>query len=102
MEHSSINTQEVKKFTELANEWWKPNGKFKTLHKFNPSRLGFIIRNIKSNFSISDDVIVSETGFSRLNNNLRQKGFIVEEVKFNEIAKMEGLLRCTTLPLIRE
>ena len=53
-------------------------------------------------FSISDDVIVSETGFSRLNNNLRQKGFIVEEVKFNEIAKMEGLLRCTTLPLIRE
>ena len=53
-------------------------------------------------FSISDDVIVSETGFSRLNDNLRQKGFIVEEVKFNEIAKMEGLLRCTTLPLIRE
>ena len=36
MEHSSINPQEVKKFTELANEWWKPNGKFKTLHKFNP------------------------------------------------------------------
>ena len=56
MEHSSINTQEVKKFTELANEWWKPNGKFKTLHKFNPSRLEFIIRNIKLNFSISNDV----------------------------------------------
>jgi len=55
MEHSSINAQEVKKFTELANEWWKPNGKFKTLHKFNPSRLDFIIRNIKSNFSIPNE-----------------------------------------------
>ena len=56
MEHSSINPQEVKKFTELANEWWKPNGKFKTLHKFNPSRLDFIIRNIKLNYSISDNI----------------------------------------------
>ena len=56
MEYSSINPQEVKKFTELANEWWKPNGKFKTLHKFNPSRLDFIIRNIKLNYSISNNI----------------------------------------------
>ena len=56
MEHSSINPQEVKKFTELANEWWKLNGKFKTLHKFNPSRLDFIIRNIKLNYSISNNI----------------------------------------------
>ena len=56
MEHSSINPQEVKKFTELANEWWKPNGKFKTLHKFNPSRLDLIIRNIKLNYSISNNI----------------------------------------------
>ena len=57
MEHSSINPQEVKKFTELANEWWKPNGKFKTLHKFNPSRLDFIIRNIKLNYLSAKDLV---------------------------------------------
>jgi len=53
-------------------------------------------------FSISEDTIVSEIGFKRLNSILRTKGFKVEEIKFSEIAKMEGLLRCTTLPLKRQ
>jgi len=52
-------------------------------------------------FSISENVIVSENGFKRLNRLLSEQGFIVEEIKFSEIAKMEGLLRCTTLPLQR-
>ncbi|PQJ74939.1 dimethylarginine dimethylaminohydrolase family protein [Polaribacter gangjinensis] len=53
-------------------------------------------------FSISEDVIISEKNFTRLNNWLRKNGFIVEEVPYAEIAKQEGLLRCSTLPLIRE
>ncbi|HIK62716.1 MAG TPA: amidinotransferase, partial [Flavobacteriales bacterium] len=53
-------------------------------------------------FSISEKVIVSEKGFTRLNTELRKRGFIVEEVPYAEIAKMEGLLRCSTIPLIRE
>ncbi|WP_242085931.1 dimethylarginine dimethylaminohydrolase family protein [Aestuariivivens sediminis] len=53
-------------------------------------------------FSISDDVIISEQGFTRLNTWLRQQGFTVEEVPYAEIGKQEGLLRCTTLPLIRD
>ncbi len=53
-------------------------------------------------FSISPKVIVSEKGFTRLNAILRDKGFIVEEVSYSEIAKMGGLLRCSTLPLIRK
>ena len=58
--------------------------------------------NMNSNiFSISENVIVSENGFKRLNRLLSEQGFIVEEIKFSEIAKMEGLLRCTTLPLQR-
>ena len=28
--------------------------------------------------------------------------FPVEEVSFNEISKMEGLLRCSTMPLLRK
>ena len=53
-------------------------------------------------FSISPEVIISEKNFKRLNNWLRSQGFIVEEVSYSEIAKQEGLLRCSTLPLIRD
>jgi N-dimethylarginine dimethylaminohydrolase len=53
-------------------------------------------------FSIAPDVIVSEKNFTRLNNWLREKGFTVEEIPYAEIAKQEGLLRCSTLPLERE
>ena len=53
-------------------------------------------------FSISEEVIISEKNFTRLNNWLRQQGFIVEEVAYAEIGKQEGLIRCTTLPLIRD
>jgi N-dimethylarginine dimethylaminohydrolase len=59
--------------------------------------------NMNSNiFSISEDVIVSEQNFSRLNTWLRANGFTVEEVPYAEIAKQEGLLRCSTMPLIRD
>lgn len=53
-------------------------------------------------FSISEKVIISEKNFTRLNTWLRENGFIVEEVPYAEIAKQEGLLRCSTLPLIRD
>jgi len=53
-------------------------------------------------FSISSEVIISEKKFIRLNIWLRENGFIVEEVPYAEIAKQEGLLRCSTLPLIRD
>ncbi|MBW3517606.1 dimethylarginine dimethylaminohydrolase family protein [Flavobacterium sp. NKUCC04_CG] len=59
--------------------------------------------NMNSNvFSISPEVVVSERNFTRLNNWLRSKGFTVEEIPYAEIAKQEGLLRCSTLPLIRD
>jgi N-dimethylarginine dimethylaminohydrolase len=53
-------------------------------------------------FSISEEVIVSEKNFTRLNSWLREQGFTVEEVSYSEIAKQEGLLRCSTMPLIRD
>ena len=59
--------------------------------------------NMNSNvFSISEKVIVSERNFNRLNTWLRENGYTVEEVPYAEIAKQEGLLRCSTLPLIRD
>lgn len=53
-------------------------------------------------FSIDTNVVVSERNFTRLNNWLRENGFTVEEIPYGEISKQEGLLRCSTLPLIRE
>ena len=53
-------------------------------------------------FSISPDVVVSEKHFTRLNAWLRAQGFTVEEIPYSEISKQEGLLRCSTLPLLRD
>jgi len=53
-------------------------------------------------FSISENVIVSEKNFKRLNNELRSRGFTVEEIPFYEISKQEGLLRCATMPIRRK
>lgn len=59
--------------------------------------------NMTSNiFSISENIVISEKGFTRLNTWLRNNGITVEEVPYAEISKQEGLLRCSTLPLIRD
>ena len=52
-------------------------------------------------FSISKNIIVSTTKFTRINKLLFSLGYTVEEVNFSSVAKMGGLLRCSTLPLIR-
>ncbi|NDW11668.1 amidinotransferase [Bacteroides sp. 214] len=54
-------------------------------------------------FSISPEVVVSEKNFVRLNTHMEEVwGMTVERVPYYEISKMGGLLRCSTLPLIRE
>ena len=53
-------------------------------------------------FSISPEVIISGASFTRLNGILREMGFVIEEVDYDEVAKMEGLFRCSTLPLVRD
>lgn len=58
--------------------------------------------NMNSNiFSIAPNLVVSEQNFKRLNTWLRNQEIIVEEIPYAEISKQEGLLRCSTLPLIR-
>ncbi len=77
------------------------------VHLFGKENLFHITReemyDMNSNvFSIDTNVVVSEKNFTRLNTWLRKNGFTVEEIPYAEIAKQEGLLRCSTLPLIRE
>jgi 2-polyprenyl-6-hydroxyphenyl methylase/3-demethylubiquinone-9 3-methyltransferase len=40
---STINKDEIEKFSKLADEWWDINGKFKPLHMFNPTRIQYIL-----------------------------------------------------------
>ena len=39
---TSVDPEDVERFSRIAAEWWDPRGKFAPLHKFNPIRLGFI------------------------------------------------------------
>ena len=49
---TTINKEEIQKFSKLAEEWWDVNGKFKPLHMFNPIRIEYILENIKRHFKI--------------------------------------------------
>ena len=69
------------------------------LFHINKEEMYYMNSNI---FSISESVVISEKGFTRLNHWLRNLGITVEEVPYAEIAKQEGLLRCSTLPLFRD
>ena len=51
---TSINKKEIDKFSKMANEWWDPEGKFKPLHKFNPTRIKYIKENIINNFKLKN------------------------------------------------
>jgi 2-polyprenyl-6-hydroxyphenyl methylase/3-demethylubiquinone-9 3-methyltransferase len=38
----SVDPAEAAKFAAMADAWWDPHGKFRPLHKFNPTRIAFI------------------------------------------------------------
>ena len=54
MANNTINKEEIEKFSNLAEEWWDPNGKFKPLHKFNPIRIKYIKNKIIKQFKIKN------------------------------------------------
>ena len=54
---TTINKEEIQKFSSLAEEWWDVKGKFKPLHMFNPIRIEYITKMIRKYFEISDNEI---------------------------------------------
>ena len=85
---------EEEEYTWLVNLFGKEN-----VFEITRDEMYYMNSNI---FSIAEDVVISEKNFTRLNAWLRKQGITVEEVPYAEISKQEGLLRCSTLPLIRE
>ena len=51
---STINKEEIQKFSKLADEWWDVNGKFKPLHMFNPTRIEYITEKIKIHYKLNN------------------------------------------------
>lgn len=47
---TTASTEEVAKFSALADSWWDPSGPFRPLHKFNPARIGFIRDRLLTHF----------------------------------------------------
>ena len=52
---STINKDEINKFSKIAEEWWDINGKFKPLHMFNPIRIKHILDIALNYFKIDKD-----------------------------------------------
>ena len=52
---TTINKEEIQKFSNLADEWWDVKGKFKPLHMFNPTRIEYITSKIKNYFKIQNN-----------------------------------------------
>ena len=51
---TTINKEEIQKFSNLADEWWDVEGKFKPLHMFNPIRIQYITNMIQDHFKLKN------------------------------------------------
>ena len=72
---TTINKEEIQKFSNLADEWWDVNGKFKPLHMFNPIRIEYILDEITKHFKIK-----------------KKKKFLLENLKILDIGCGGGLI----------
>jgi len=50
---TTVDKAEIEKFSKLASDWWNPNGKFKPLHLFNPTRIKFIKEKLVYYFGLN-------------------------------------------------
>ncbi len=63
---TTVDADEVEKFSALAEEWWDPRGKMAPLHKFNPVRLAYIRDEICSQFGRNPKQVPSLAGLRLL------------------------------------
>ena len=52
---TTINQEEIQKFSKIADEWWDAKGKFKPLHRFNPIRIKYIIDKCTTHFDLKNN-----------------------------------------------
>ena len=54
---TTIDQQEIEKFSKMADEWWDEKGKFAPLHKFNPTRISFFRSQICQYFALDEKLL---------------------------------------------
>ena len=86
---TTINKEEIQKFSRLAEEWWDVNGKFKPLHMFNPIRIEYITESIKNHFKIKTDKPDYLTGLNILD--IGCGGGLISEPMSRLGAKVTGI-----------
>ena len=59
---STVDPDEVARFSALAAEWWDPRGKMAPLHKFNPVRIGYVRDQAAQRFARDAKRLDSMTG----------------------------------------
>jgi 2-polyprenyl-6-hydroxyphenyl methylase / 3-demethylubiquinone-9 3-methyltransferase len=72
---TTINKEEIQKFSNLSDEWWDVNGKFKPLHMFNPIRIEYILDEISKHFKLD-----------------REKKFLLKNLEILDIGCGGGLI----------
>lgn len=63
---ATIDPAELERFARVADDWWRPDGKFKPLHKLGPARLGFIRDRATAHFGLDDASLTPFTGLKIL------------------------------------
>jgi 2-polyprenyl-6-hydroxyphenyl methylase / 3-demethylubiquinone-9 3-methyltransferase len=63
---TTIDPQEVARFSAIAEEWWDEKGKFAPLHRINPVRLGYIREQAVRHFNRNANAIKALEGLSVL------------------------------------
>ena len=86
---TTINKEEIQKFSRLAEEWWDVNGKFKPLHMFNPIRIEYILEKIKNHFKIKSDKLNLLSGLNILD--IGCGGGLISEPMTRLGAKVTGI-----------
>lgn len=60
--NSTIDNEEISRFSRIAEEWWNEKGKFAPLHSMNPVRIEYIRDKIISNFGTVKSLSLLDIG----------------------------------------
>lgn len=64
--NANLDPEEVRRFSEIASEWWNPNGKFRPLHQIGPPRLSFIRDQAVAHFGRDEKILKPLAGLTAL------------------------------------
>lgn len=59
---STVDAAEVHQFSQIAEEWWDENGKFRPLHRMNPARITFLRDRMQTHFGNFEGRTLADIG----------------------------------------